>query len=336
MTYSELKQYMSMLVDMEKHCYLQQELITRLQNQTKGLAWKGVFTKPEEPKILTFTFMDLLVILLQAAVVGFFGGVILAFLLCFILEAFFYPQYETWFPFKYMTTPYPLYYMMIALTFAVVAIFGIITGIVGVKAHNSDAEEKYTKELAQYNLDVENDKKRGLQELKQKLYLEKEIEVVSEKHRQSKQLLTELYALNVLYPKYRNFVAVSSILEYLQSGRCTTLEGHEGAYNIFETESRLDKIILKLDDVIRQLSRVASTQMVLYNAVQESNQNINALMESSLSMATQVAYMSNDIASLSYNIDQIKSNSAVASYNAQRIAEEIRYRNIKDNLYTYM
>ena len=36
--------------------------------------------------------------------------------------------------------------------------------------------------------------------------------------------------------------------EYLQSGRCYTLEGHEGAYNLYEEEKFKEIILTKLDD----------------------------------------------------------------------------------------
>ena len=41
-------------------------------------------------------------------------------------------------------------------------------------------------------------------------------------------------------------VMVCSLYEYVCSGRCDTLAGHEGAYNIWEMEIRLDKIVTQL------------------------------------------------------------------------------------------
>jgi hypothetical protein len=87
----------------------------------------------------------------------------------------------------------------------------------------------------------------------------------------TKKVLSELYALNILFSKYRNLVAVSSIYEYLRSGRCVALEGHDGAYNIFENEIRQDIIIIQLDRAIAKLEEIRQTQYMLYDAVQESN-----------------------------------------------------------------
>lgn len=78
---------------------------------------------------------------------------------------------------------------------------------------------------------------------------------------------------NIIFPKYRNLAAISSFYEYLESGRCTTLEGHEGAYNLFETEIRLNIIITKLDEIIDRLDQISSNQIMLYNAIKQSNDN---------------------------------------------------------------
>ena len=45
--------------------------------------------------------------------------------------------------------------------------------------------------------------------------------------------LAELYDENIIFPKYRELVAVSAINEYLLSGRCETLEGENSAYNLY-------------------------------------------------------------------------------------------------------
>lgn len=76
-------------------------------------------------------------------------------------------------------------------------------------------------------------------------------------------LLEELYGLDVLYKKYRNFEACSSFLEYLEAGRCTLLQGPDGAYNLYESEANSKQIIeqlrvvnTKLDTLIQQQSQL--------------------------------------------------------------------------------
>mgnify|MGYP007024707781 CR=1 FL=1 len=54
------------------------------------------------------------------------------------------------------------------------------------------------------------------------------------------------------FPKYRNLVAVSQIYEYILSGRCTELGGYQGAYNLYEQETRMDIVIMRLDDIYEE------------------------------------------------------------------------------------
>ena len=42
---------------------------------------------------------------------------------------------------------------------------------------------------------------------------------------ETRELLARYYALDVIYPKYRNMVAMTTIYEYFASGRCTVLTG---------------------------------------------------------------------------------------------------------------
>ena len=95
----------------------------------------------------------------------------------------------------------------------------------------------------------------------------------------TQQTLQQFYSAGIIYPKYRNFVAVSTFYEYLASGRCTTLEGHEGAYNIYEQEIRMNTIISKLDDVLAHLDRIEGNQYMLASAIREGNRRADQIYE---------------------------------------------------------
>ena len=90
--------------------------------------------------------------------------------------------------------------------------------------------------------------------------------------------LDQLYAENVIFPKYRNFVAISAINEYLQSGRCDKLEGPDGAYNLYEMELRQNIIIAQLSSIIDNLEQIKNNQFSLYQELQAANQTIEAIL----------------------------------------------------------
>lgn len=91
--------------------------------------------------------------------------------------------------------------------------------------------------------------------------------------------LEELYDMDVIFPKYRNLVAITSINEYLMSGRCYELEGPDGAYNLYETELRQNLIINKLSDIVDNLEKIRDNQYSLYEVLKDSNRTIKALSE---------------------------------------------------------
>lgn len=109
--------------------------------------------------------------------------------------------------------------------------------------------------------------------------IQREVKELDIRIQQTKQLLNKYYNENIIYGKYRhNIIAISSFYEYLDSGRCSSLEGHEGAYNIYEMEIRLSHIIGKLDDVLENLNDIKNSQRKLYDAICESNSISNKIL----------------------------------------------------------
>lgn len=90
-------------------------------------------------------------------------------------------------------------------------------------------------------------------------------------------LLTKLYELDEIYPKYRNLPALTSIYEYLVTGRCDSLTGPHGAYNLYEDELRKDTVISQLNTVIENLEKIKQNQYMLYQQVKEIQKNTSVI-----------------------------------------------------------
>ena len=132
---------------------------------------------------------------------------------------------------------------------------------------------------------------------------------------------------------------VCSLYEYICAGRCTELEGHEGAYNIIETEIRLDHIILQLDKVIAQLEQIKNNQFMLYSAVQESNHRASLIQRDLDCMAgsldglyTTTAQLNANAAQLNARITELQETSALTAYHTERTQKELAYMNRMDYL----
>lgn len=101
--------------------------------------------------------------------------------------------------------------------------------------------------------------------------------------------LNQHYSLNIVYPSYRSLVPIAMFVQYLESGRCTQLTGHEGCYNLYEQEKLQGIIIAKLDIVIQKLDEIQAAQYELQRTIRESNRDIQKLCNRQLDAQQQHA-----------------------------------------------
>lgn len=187
--------------------------------------------------------------------------------------------------------------------------------------YNSRLAE-YNSSLAQYQRNLAAEATRLEQEKVRAACLTADIRLLQGLLSESQAVRKEIYDKNILFPKYRYMVAVGSIYEYLCSGRCSALEGHEGAYNIFETEARLDRIILQLDRVIQRLEDIRHTQYAVYTAIQEASQRSEQLIRHTYQMAAEIQSWGAD---LSRSLSELQRNSKMLAYRQEQTQKNTAY-----------
>lgn len=138
--------------------------------------------------------------------------------------------------------------------------------------------------------------------------------------------LNELYSLRVngilcLHPNYRGLIPISIIYGYFDTGRCTDLQGHEGAYNLYEDERVKGLIINKLDGISKQLGQINSTMTYVASAIESCNDRLSSLenaghrMEKSLGQLNgRVSNVSNQLGGISNQISNVEQSSANSAY----------------------
>lgn len=137
----------------------------------------------------------------------------------------------------------------------------------------------------------------------------------------------ELYACGVIFEKYRDVVALSSFYEYLISGRCAKLEGPDGAYNLYESEIRANRVIAQLDQVIDSLEQIKQNQYMMYSAMKQIDnelEQLNSTMSKALSAVYRIesntAKTAKNTAQIAANSDTIAQNSSVIAHNTAATA----------------
>ncbi len=132
-------------------------------------------------------------------------------------------------------------------------------------------KSKNEEELKAYYIEVEKAQKKYEVEKKGCAIGKEAVKKMELSCNKTRDTLKRLYDLNVIFPKYRNLVAISTMYEYLASGRCSQLTGPDGAYNLFESELRQNIIIGELGMIIRQLEDIKQSQYMLYSELKKSN-----------------------------------------------------------------
>ncbi len=93
-------------------------------------------------------------------------------------------------------------------------------------------------------------------------------------------VLREMYTTCNIYSKYQNLAAICSFYDYIAAGICTRLEGNDGAYNKYDIEMRMDRMLTKLDVIVDNLEIIRDNQNKLYSELCNVSRKINQLQSS--------------------------------------------------------
>ena len=145
--------------------------------------------------------------------------------------------------------------------------------------------------------------------------LDNEIAEAEELLKKTFAVRNELYAYDIIFGKYRDVVALSSFYEYLVSGRCTSLEGADGAYNIYESEIRLNRVISQLDTVIASLDDIKQNQYMMYQELSNINASLSRLNSTMDKALTSIQVIEANTTSMSEYMEHISKNSDVIAHN---------------------
>lgn len=309
MTVADMKNYLAMAINLERDAYTQKKAMESIRNQTFGLGVYRNFKEPEEPDKTVNER-------------GF--------------EAYFWGR---------LLIPVCVISLVLALLFS--SDFLLICGgggllicggacIIGKLIYDDD----YQKEMKEYNKKVEeykkclvDDAKRVDAERVKDAALESSYSVLRSANEKTKNCLQQLYSKNVLYPKYRNYACVCTLYEYFDSGRCTTLEGHEGAYNLLENEMRLNRIITQNDRILENLETVKQNQELLYESIQEGNQKADQIIRGCNHMSNQLNGIQMQGAELNARVAQLQTTSALNLYVNECSRRELEYINRANRIF---
>lgn len=263
LTKDELLQYLDRAIALENSIYGQSQIIDEY-NAAMEKCKPPAFVKEE------VTLVPEPVLNVASDVIGnFVGGVVLVLVAAFLLFVLIYNQN-----------------VFLLILFLASGIFGVLYIGISISFHNSWKKE--FKEVAEQNR-VAIERVNELNQRKEQEYekalpvwqhsLEEGRAQLNRPLQETTEILNELYSSDYIYPKYRNLPALTSIYEYLVTGRCDELSGPHGAYNLYEDEVRKDTIISKLSDVVANLEKIRGNQYMLYECIRDIQDSTRAAVE---------------------------------------------------------
>ena len=147
-----------------------------------------------------------------------------------------------------------------------------------------------------------------------KIFYDSEIQDIVKNLEEEYNCLNEILSVGIIYPKYNELVAWTTMYEYFATGRVTELEGTDGAYNLYESESRANTIIGQLDVVISRLEQIKNNQYMLYQIMTDINNNLSAISDQMNHVTNALNKIEINTADVNILLGEINNNSKVSAY----------------------
>lgn len=296
---TEMTEYLKNVAGLECMIYRQKEIVSVSKNETRERRYipDRFVWAPREPEkeykikekpVFKYTLKDVLLKLDRNYVITFFSFLAISFvsiLLYVFFDLLFFEYY--------------------AILMALATIYPLVVLVINSKRLYKTKKNDYKYNLEKYNESVlKNEEYKKTYSSRMKQYQEdlikfnngkreyerekqaslenyqlakKTVEQMEKTQKDLENTLETLYNFDVIYPKYRNMIAVCAIYEYFVSGRCSELTGPDGAYNLYESELRQNLIIDKLNTIISQLESIKNNQFMLYNEMVKTNRVMNEI-----------------------------------------------------------
>lgn len=304
-----LEEYLKIVVEMETSCYLQKKIESTIKNQISLLGHKNNYIKPNivRPDKARENQQNSMILFPVLAIIG--GAT----------------TYWSW------TTDLEIRGFFLSMVMLLILLAGVSLCVMGIRGTfnvlKNDCVDEAEKLWGTYNQNINEDMKRIEKELVIKKYLEDVLKKISDKRKETELRLNKMYGCNIIFPKYRNFTMVSMLYEYICAGRCDSLEGHDGAYNILEVELRLDRIIVEIDLVNQKLDQIKSNQFILYSAIQDINARFSEMNRGVIAIMASLNEIHNSVDNIDEHIAAMQKKSEIEAYLMQQTYKEVSYMN---------
>lgn len=112
---------------------------------------------------------------------------------------------------------------------------------------------------------------------KEELQLKEKQNEIFNELQEAKSTLKDMYDVDVLPEKYRSLSIAATLLGYLQTGRCNTVQGHGGIYDTYEKDLQNGTIISRLEEIRDSSLRIEGNQQLLISEMRQANTMLTSI-----------------------------------------------------------
>lgn len=127
----------------------------------------------------------------------------------------------------------------------------------------------------------------------------------------------KLYAYNVVDYDSRTATRISAFYNYLKTGRCDSLTGPKGAYNLFESEFQHSMMMLEMSEIKSSINNLGQTITNAQNAICKRLDELNISMNK---LKDAVGNVSASLKDIKVDLKELTENSSVIAYNTAATA----------------
>lgn len=329
MDVAEIKEYLGMIIDTEEVQKVQRQLLGRAEMELNkcNASIQGVNTtinnikKPE--KGLVDNSLNIVIAIVCAFAIGALSLVLFDILaynapngtLYTVIFGILLFSFDDDFPIIHNCPLMPI-------------IIGIISFILIIKKLSAREKRKnnehFKGEEAEYNEKIRKYKLTLSSYDVEKQYLTNQISLLRRLVSNTDNTLKQLYNCDIIHPKYKKLDYVVLIYECLDTGRCNTLVGPDGAYNKVELDYRLDTISQQLNTIIDRLGDIRGIMRGMRRDISSLSGWMSRMDSSINDLNKGISEGRQDI---NNTLKQMTSNTELFTYQQERIARELEYAN---------
>ena len=225
-------------------------------------------------------------------------------------------------------------FLTAAFITAGVSFFPILIGIVMLITYKSKkkklSESNYMGQAANQKNSLINNRENIKEEYQRLLMIEKntnaDLSVINNKLSEIKGILYRFYSSDDLAVKYRNFIAVGTMLDYLITGRCIIIRGDGGIIATYEEDLKHKQVIGELNELKQIGYQVLKNQSVMI-------QNQERIIDDLNDIGRQVGNIERGMERANEKLDSIDKNTAITAVAATQTAANTSY--ISSYLYSH-